>query len=450
MPIGWIPQTLRALGIVCLGTSALGPLAGTAQAQAFDTVTGALTDSLATEDACKDTNSVTVGLYPLEADRLPMAETAASLLYDTFLGRLLEQAPACAQFVDARGAYVTVEYTTRSAGFEQTAQMQRQKVEQALRDVDYVIELSVNAMAAGPILVAALIDMGSARAVHRSEAPIPERFMIDGCAQGAQPVTSALQGLATQIANRVAPIDRIARAGAWYAYTDNTTAVASFLEERFIDALSRKVENTLTGQNLDITDARTSGGDDMLVLKLRYWPCEGDDAALVSVTMTDQTRLVRGQRTVRLDRLPQGMEIRPMQRPNGSLELSPVRATADDQLTLLATPPGGCQPFFFHLSPSGEMTPIPMKYFRRVEVGGSRTQFEASPQSEYGLFVTAEDEQGQHRIGYVCQPDRLVADMQFRDILRAVRDKSTKEDEGVLAEDLSGLFFQVRRFEVHF
>ena len=446
-------RALSACWLLLLGTGTLSALPSYAEAEGLEAMATEITSALGQEATCGAANSVAVGVYPLDPDDLPITQTAAELLYDDLLGRLLANAPRCAQFIDARGAYVTIEYLTRSSGFEDIAQIQRTQVEQALRDVDYILELTVNPIEAGPALVAALTEMGAARAIRRIEARIPARFTDASCGTGAQPVEVAMRRLAKRLANRTAPIDRLIRAGAWYEDTEQTTALASFLEAQMLDALGRQVENSLTGRQLELVDAQQVSVDgETLALGLRYWPCEDAEAALVSVTLSAASQFHSERGFVRLQGLPSGMEIRPHQPqpPDADISLAPVRATADDQLTLVATPPWGCNPFFFHLSPSDQMTPIPSDYFRRVELGNGRTQFEASPKSEYGLFITAEDEAGQHRIGYLCQPDKLSADLAFRDILRAVRDRTAEEDQGVLGEERAAVFFQVRRFEVYF
>ncbi|NNE21841.1 MAG: hypothetical protein HKN11_04460 [Rhizobiales bacterium] len=102
------------------------------------------------------------------------------------------------------------------------------------------------------------------------------------------------------------------------------------------------------------------------------------------------------------------------------LAVYPGKATTGQEVSLLADVPHSCSPSFINLAPSNKVTPIPLKFFKVIDLGNGQTRHEISPGSRYGLVVQEQDERGLHRIGFFCAPtDAVEADAKIK-LLRAI------------------------------
>ena len=128
------------------------------------------------------------------------------------------------------------------------------------------------------------------------------------------------------------------------------------------------------------------------------------------------------------------------------LTVYPDRVAVGAEIALVADLPPGCLPFFFHLSPSNRMTPIPLDFFRQTRLGAEQTRFEISPGSRYGLVVTPEDEPGLNRLGYICEDAGLSGQDRVIAALRAVTSAlADGQEEGILTPaDLPQIRYQTR------
>lgn len=140
------------------------------------------------------------------------------------------------------------------------------------------------------------------------------------------------------------------------------------------------------------------------------------------------------------------------QRPElpAMLTVYPDRVGQGEEVALVADLPPGCLPFFFHLTPSNQMTPIPLEFFRRTQLGAQQTRFEISPGSRFGLVVTPEDESGLNRLGYICEDAGLSGQDRVVAALRAVSAALAEgREEGVLSPpDLPQVRYQTRAFTI--
>ncbi|WP_051332432.1 caspase family protein [Cucumibacter marinus] len=98
----------------------------------------------------------------------------------------------------------------------------------------------------------------------------------------------------------------------------------------------------------------------------------------------------------------------------------PSTVVPGEEVAVLADLGRACVPTFFNLSPSRQVTPIPLQFFRTVELGGGQLRYEISPGSRYGLRVTEEDEKGEHDIGFYCSPDQSLEKAQIVDLLNQI------------------------------
>lgn len=118
-----------------------------------------------------------------------------------------------------------------------------------------------------------------------------------------------------------------------------------------------------------------------------------------------------------------------------ALSLYPRDLTTGDELTLIADMPSSCVPAFFNLSPGNKATPIPGRFFKTLAVKPGEARYEISAGSRYGLVVQEQDERGNHRIGFFCEPPGLDSKQAKIELLRAL---TARLKDGDLAGSFDG------------
>ena len=102
------------------------------------------------------------------------------------------------------------------------------------------------------------------------------------------------------------------------------------------------------------------------------------------------------------------------------VKVSPDTVRTGEVLTVEAIVPASCSPFLFDLSSGGKLTPIPANIFDVSKTGDGDTRYVNNAASKYGIIVQAEDERGEHHLGYICQKDGMSQD-DVKQALRALR-----------------------------
>jgi hypothetical protein len=444
------------LGLCWFLATALGlVLTSTANAQTLEGSAARLSSLLASHIDCSRTDGALVGIFPFEEATLPLSEQNAFLLYEIFLGTVIERAPACVRFVDGRGAFVTLDYLGKSGNLRESGQQQLAQIQSSLASADYTLDGTVMESAGEFEAVFRLTALKTGQAIGRVSFPVPERFRAAACGDGALPIDSAVRQMAETLLQRNGRIELVTATGGRYAQTDIVTDAGSFLEDGLLAELSRLSENVITDAALRIRrdpagDATPEAGS--YTLFLRYWVCEGDRSAKLSATLrSPDGQDITEARSISLSTLPAGLPLRPMTNPerSGDLSVSPLMATVGTELSLLAGPPAYCNPFFFNIAPSGRVTPIPLEYFRRLDIGGGNIRYEISPASEFGLAVQEDDEVGLNHLGYLCQPEEVRDMSDLKRLIGELLKARGSSIEGLL--DLAGMsisYYRIAGFDI--
>ncbi|WP_305968893.1 MULTISPECIES: serine protease [unclassified Mameliella] len=90
------------------------------------------------------------------------------------------------------------------------------------------------------------------------------------------------------------------------------------------------------------------------------------------------------------------------------------------ELSLVADMPSDCTPAFVDISPSLQLTPIPLEIFEKVDLGPGQTRYQVTPTSQYAVVVQEQDEKGEHRIGYLCSSSGVSDAAELKSALRLV------------------------------
>ena len=450
---GSMLHSLTRLSFSC-AVAFLISIGNPARSDSLNMAANRLSDSLLPNVACTPGETVHLGIFPFDEADLPIAPARAFALYESFLGRLIDVLPACMRLVDGRGAFVTLDYLSKGELLRESGQQQRARIRESLDQARFVMDGSIIETGSGLIVVFRLTEKATGIAVGRAEAAVPEAFRAESCDDGALPESVALRALSDSILGRSSGISRLLVFGGRHAPTDTVTEVGQYLEDRLLSYFAQGIENPITEATLSISNSDTPAepAQGEHAFHVRYWPCDGDRAARLSVTLRDADgRDVTEQRTISLGALPAGLALRPQAppEPRGELSVSPLSLGVGEELTLLAGPPPDCRPFFFNLAPSGKLTPIPLEFFRQLDLGAGAVRYEISPAWDFGLEVTPDDEAGLNHLGYLCQPAALGAATEVHALIAEIHERLPEQVEGRLGLGSGeSVYYQVQGFEV--
>ena len=343
----------RAAAFVARTLSACAALAtllcaSDAAAEALSHAARALNEDLSIRITCRPGETRQVGIYPFDTARLPIPPDNAFALYESFLGELLRTAPPCVTYIDGRGAYVTLDYLTQSGRLHESGQDHLSQIRDALAGVDYVMDGSVIDQTDGLVAVFRLTDFTLGTALARAQFLVPERFQTTRCGAGAVPIAQAVEAAVRALLDRVGPLERLTVVGGYYGQSDVQTSFSRYLESEIAGQISRQAARVITGHGVRITYLREteatglrnlrgltiSGADfdaqalraapedrpaasagfeaDGHRLVFRYWVCEGDLAARLSIMLTGpQGQEWQEIASIRLDDLPAGLALHP-------------------------------------------------------------------------------------------------------------------------------------------
>ncbi|TVS05147.1 MAG: DUF4384 domain-containing protein [Rhodobacteraceae bacterium] len=338
---------LRARTAACAVLAVLFCASGAA-AEALSTAARALNEDLSIRIDCRPGETRQVGIYPFETTRLPIPPDNAFALYEAFLGELLRFAPPCISYIDGRGAYVTLDYLTQSGRLHESGQDHLLQIRDRLEGVDYVMDGSIIDQTDGLVAVFRLTDFSAGTAVARAQFLVPERFQATRCGAGAMPIAQTVETAVRALLDRAGRLERLTVVGGYYGQSDVQTSFSRYLESEIVGQISRQAARVITGHNVQITYLRDteatglrnlrgltiSGADfdaqalrvthedrladsaepqaDLHRLMFRYWVCEGDLAARLSITLTGpQGHEVQEITSIRLDNLPAGLALHP-------------------------------------------------------------------------------------------------------------------------------------------
>ena len=295
---------------------------------------------------CAAAGETRVGIFPFEEARLPIAPDNAFALYENLLGALIREAPDCVRYIDGRGAMVTLGYLARTGTLRETGQTHRAEIQQILAAVDYILDGTIIDQGGTLTAVFRLTDFGRGSAISRTEFSVPERYQRTTCGAGAMPRELATQRIARTLVDRATDLRHLTVVGGYYGDGDAQTGFSRLLEAELVGQLSLAAENILTGATLrvdylrqhDATRLRGLRGVSVSLrefeeeatavsaarasspgryrLHFRYWPCEGDEAARLSVTLrSPEGRDITELGNISLAGLPAGTALRPERVP---------------------------------------------------------------------------------------------------------------------------------------
>lgn len=98
----------------------------------------------------------------------------------------------------------------------------------------------------------------------------------------------------------------------------------------------------------------------------------------------------------------------------------PRRVGVGQELSVVTDVPAGCTPAVVDISPTRNLTPIPLEIFEKIELSEIQTRWQVTVTSNYKIVVLPEDEKGEHKLGALCSPSGLTDAAQLKEALRGV------------------------------
>lgn len=98
----------------------------------------------------------------------------------------------------------------------------------------------------------------------------------------------------------------------------------------------------------------------------------------------------------------------------------PKRVGVGQEISVVADVPGDCVPAIIDISPTQNLTPIPLEIFEKVPLSEIQARYQVTVTSNYKIVVLEEDEKGEHKLGALCSPAGLTDPAQLKDALRGV------------------------------
>lgn len=339
------PMRVASFGMVTLVALPLILTPNVSSADELGDAAVVLNDAISRSAECRS-GAVRVGVFPFDETQLPITADNAYRLYETVLSDLIESAPDCAEYLDGRGAYLTLDYLAQAGTFRENGQSHRSEIQEALSDVDFVLDGTIlDAGGNGYTALFRLTNFETGAAVGRAGFEVPEEYQSNACGVGGQPLSVATPRLADALAERARDMERLTVIGGYYEHSDAQTEFSRYLEEQIAAALTSEMEDVITGRALRVDFLREQEATSLRLLRgvtltsrefdeeathtptvpvdeteyrmqLRYWPCEGDASARVSITLvSEDDRTISEMTNVRLDDLPSGMALHPPEAP---------------------------------------------------------------------------------------------------------------------------------------
>lgn len=416
---------------------------------------------------------------PLSIVAVPASDLSQSLSRDQvtsirsdFLAAFSAELPACARLTDAETAFGTVAFMTEVDSAGQLTKEQQDLIENKLQNAHSFLALKIDQSDERYRATVQLTSIRGGQTIIVTRYDLPEEHTSATCGGNAVSEKRGLSDLADELLRSVNPIRGLYVATGRYQDTDQAYGYGSYLTQQFLAALTQAQKQQLFRESFPIklSEDPSGIGDNEYAVSLRYWVCDDNKSAKVVLSaVAPNGETVVFSRSLSLTLLPSGMTYQPSktedvdqfavsdaQRPElrnsidenlGLVTVSPAQVTTGDLLTVSAEPPDNCNPFFFDLAPGGRLTPLPLNIFDITEIRPGFVRYDNSEASKYGITIQAEDERGSHRLGFICQPDKMTND-DIRTVFRALRTRLAQTTAGVIEAEGTQTIYNTAQYDI--
>lgn len=416
------------------------------------------------------TNPFSVVALPLVDASQSLSENQIEVIRSNFLSAFSSELPSCARLTDAVSAFATISFMTELDNSGRLTESQRIAIEETLQNAHSVVALKINRMDEQYQVTVSITSINDGHSISDTRYYLPKPQTTASCGGSAVSEQLGLVSLADNLVNGIHPIQGLHIATALYQHTDQSLDYGSYITQQLLGRITtaRNAKLFATDFPVRLSDNPTDMGPNEYAVSIRYWICETTQSARIVVSAASSSgEAAVFTQTLSLKVLPSGMSYLPPSEVEvqeldeadtstvegenaqsvGIVNVSPVRVTTGDILTVSAEPPASCNPFFFDLASGGQLTPIPLHIFDVTEAPTGLERYDNTSESKYGITIQDEDERGMHRLGFVCRPSE-VSNQEIREVFQELRAEITKYGVGAIEIENTSIIFNTSLYEI--
>jgi hypothetical protein len=440
-------------------------LAWPVQSQTIEEAALRLSLMLSREVPCAATDQVfTVAAVPAEDESQTLDTQVLGRIEGVVLDALRRETLDCVRITEVTRAFDTLNFIQNLGRWTSLGAEQRDRLETELANADATSTIIFHKSGDTYTASLRLTELATGRTLATSLAEIPETLTTAGCGAAAAAEARGLATLATSLVTRLRGAEVLHVEPATYQDGFDSPSYGQYITDQFIAALSAQEGNVITDSLITIRRLELASDVALLpedhLISLRYWPCNDLSAVRLSVVASSgRGDVVSLSQDLSLAALPAGLSVVPevteasldtvRLAPSdlGFITVEPRLIREGETLTISAEPPPQCNPFFFDVSASGRLTPIPLEIFDTTEIRPGLLRYDNNAASQYGIIVQPEDEAGLHRLGFICQPTGLAQDG-VRNVLRQLRREYANSAGGVIRSEEWDVVFNTMFYEI--
>ena len=248
--------TAGAVAALLLATLSAGAAVGQpAPKDALGEAVEALTAAGVGGGSCLFGARRSLGIWPFEDDKVPVAPRAAQRVYEELLSRMLAQRWGCVDILDGSAIGVVVQHLARSGALQKSAGSVVAALEEANRRVDVVVFPSLYTQAGRTVLTLKAVERASGRTLAATQpVRVPDGYLVADIADLAVGLDAAVNRAAHQFALQVPDLREVRPVGVFFAESGAQPQAGRYLLERLTTALGAEVANPVSGRTLRIRD----------------------------------------------------------------------------------------------------------------------------------------------------------------------------------------------------
>ncbi len=275
---------------------------------AVDDAARLLSQELRVYAACHLGQAPEVGIWPLESDTLPIADSSAEAFYETVFAALNANKPDCVTFIDGDGASGVIRHFIQVG----TGAEARERVDNSFRDVAYIVGLDLFDRG-GRVLASLKLSDAAGKTIAAAPAfDVPEDFVGGTCAAGAVPLERGLKTAARKLLEAAPDMEALIDRGGRFGGPGEVPDFTSYFSGLAVAALIQEATDVLSGRSVRQVGEDQFGAAGTYAFSFQYWPCADGQASdtLLSLRGGDgQSASWHGK--MRLDRIPAWIPIFP-------------------------------------------------------------------------------------------------------------------------------------------
>ncbi len=198
---------------------------------------------------------MSLGLWPFDAARLPIGDSAAEHLYNDLVAGLVASAPACVDVMDGAGIGAVLQYLHRTGALREAGGNPVAALEAANREVHIVVlpklllrneELSLSLKG---------VERATGRTIAQTAAQtLPASLTDAALTDTARDLETAVAQAVKALAGQISDMTRLVPAGVYYQDSGAQPDFARYFQDRVVAGLVEATANVITDRSLTVLE----------------------------------------------------------------------------------------------------------------------------------------------------------------------------------------------------